>query len=169
MDFLERDLEDIIYDTPSEYLYKRGLNVYGKRIRQLRLGNYGIADLVTIRKRFTPEEDNCFSYHEFFITIYELKKGNINISTYLQAIRYCRAIQRIFEKRKINAHFKFKIVLVGKTLDISSDFVYLTEFNDMVELYTYQYKIDGLYFKSHYGYKLTHEDLPFTNKNNVEK
>ena len=40
MDFLEKDLEDIIYNASNEQLDKRGLRVRGKRFRQLRIGNY---------------------------------------------------------------------------------------------------------------------------------
>lgn len=169
MDFLEMDLEDILFNTPSEYLEERGLQMYGKRLRQLYLGNYGRADLITIRKTFIEADEFCLRHHEFVINIYELKKDAINIYTYLQAIRYCRAIQRIIESRSIEAYFKFKIILIGKIIDINNDFIFLPELNNNVEIYTYQYKIDGLHFTRHKRYKLSNENLPFTNKNKVRK
>ena len=53
MDFLEKDLEDIIWNAQStregrEKLKSRGLNIQGKVFRQPNLGEYGIPDLVSI-------------------------------------------------------------------------------------------------------------------------
>ena len=48
MKFLEKDLEEIIFETSNKELNERGLFVYGKKYRQLRIGNYGVADLVVV-------------------------------------------------------------------------------------------------------------------------
>lgn len=50
MNFLEKNLEDIIYETNNKYLRERGLFINGIKKRQLRIGNYGIADIVTFKK-----------------------------------------------------------------------------------------------------------------------
>ena len=46
MKFLEKDLEQIIFESGRDSLRERGLSISGKLLRQLRIGNYGIADLV---------------------------------------------------------------------------------------------------------------------------
>lgn len=56
MDFLEKDLEDIIWnasqtDIGREELKKRGLEIHGKMYRQVNLGDYGRCDLLTISIR----------------------------------------------------------------------------------------------------------------------
>jgi len=50
MNFLEKNLETILIETPNELLRNRGLKIYGKKRNQVRLGNYGIADLITLKK-----------------------------------------------------------------------------------------------------------------------
>ena len=45
MTFLEKDLEQIIFETPKEKLQEKGLVIKGKLLRQIKIGNYGIADL----------------------------------------------------------------------------------------------------------------------------
>ena len=52
MNFLEKDLEEIIYNTDKEMLTERGLPYHPFETfkRQLKIGNYGIADLVSFKK-----------------------------------------------------------------------------------------------------------------------
>jgi hypothetical protein len=70
MDFLEKDLEDIIFDSPNEELRKRGLNIWGKKKRQLNIGNYGRADIITYDKEMDSSycadliDDKEFYYEE---------------------------------------------------------------------------------------------------------
>ena len=49
MSFLEKDLEDIIFETDNDLLFEHGLFIDGQKKRQVRIGNYGIADLITCR------------------------------------------------------------------------------------------------------------------------
>lgn len=46
-DFLEKTLEDIIFETSNDDLKERGLWICGNKKRQVKIGNYGIADLIT--------------------------------------------------------------------------------------------------------------------------
>lgn len=69
MEFLEKDLEDIIWEAyQSEYgkyeLFNKGLAISGKMYRQVNLGDYGILDLMTVS--INPKD--------VIISIYELKK-----------------------------------------------------------------------------------------------
>ena len=70
MNFLEQDLESIIYKTPNDILRSRGLDIIdGHKKRQVNFKDFGIADLVTINK----SENGTF-----VINVFELKKEEIN-------------------------------------------------------------------------------------------
>lgn len=150
MKFLERDLEEIIYTSDRKALSERGLTVRGKLFRQLRIGNYGVADLVSV------ERDPCC----LFITVYELKKEKIGISAFLQALGYVKGIESYIKRRKPKLLIEFNIVLVGSNLDTSSTYCYLPELvppsyiGQFVTNYTYSYDVDGIRFKEERNYDL---------------
>lgn len=167
MDFLEKDLESIIWESDNEKLLDRGLSgVYGNKLfRQIKIGNYGIADLISVGRSNIFEHENS----HLIITVFELKKDKIGISAFLQAIRYCKGIKQYLEKRGI-FNFKLNITLIGKETDNQGDFIYLTDlfensnsnmlcfgFIDSIKFYNYKYGIDGLFFEEQSGYKLIDE------------
>lgn len=140
MKFREQTLEDIIWvnaqtEEGREILYERGLDINGKIYRQLDLGSYGRLDLLTVE---FSEENKCILF-----TIYELKKDEIRIDALLQAFRYLTALKRHFE----NGAFKVRIRLIGEKIYTSDNFAYL--YNEIygVEIYTFNYTIEGLYFE----------------------
>ena len=133
---------------------KKGLPFTGKVFRQIKVGNYGRFDLATIERPnfITDFKSGC-------ITIYELKQYKIGISAFLQAIQYVKGIQVYLRERDLFNDFTLKIVLVGKNIDNESSFIYLPSFlknNDFkLELYTYDFTIDGFKFTKHENYELT--------------
>lgn len=166
MKFLEKDLEDIIWEASNERLQENGLDISGKKYRQLRIGNYGIADIVSITKPY---------YHEYFkkhqkgiITIYELKKDKISVSSFFQAIGYLKGIKTYLESKGKSHLFNFQICLVGRELDLDSTVCYLPDIfmNDVtdvdldldsvtsVQLFKYSFYIDGLIFDECRDYNL---------------
>jgi hypothetical protein len=168
MEFLEKDLEQIIYETSSDLLESKGLEVCGKRYRQLRIGAYGIADLVTV-------ELTNYLIHQgsklcLIITVYELKKERAGISAFLQAVRYVKGISQYLNKRNlfnITLNVFYKIVIIGKEIEINSDYIFLTDFlyydypnslqvGRLIDLNNYSYRIDinGLQFKHECNYHL---------------
>lgn len=170
MKFLEKDLEEIIFESNREKLADKGLYISGKLLRQLRIGNYGVADLVSFQRPF---------YHTGFnnivkgtITVYELKQDSISVSAFFQAVRYLRGIQRwMHQHSAISDYFDYQIVLIGKTH--APDVVYMPDLFDAcigenellsdlktkVKLYSYHYDIDGIAFTDLYGYRLTDESF----------
>jgi hypothetical protein len=161
MKFLEKDLEQIIFESGRDSLREKGLPVYGKMFRQLRIGKYGIADLVTFtrpmydgpqRKYFVPGQ----------ITIYELKKDQIGIASFLQSLNYVKGIQRYLEKKGKQEKYIINLVIIGKELDKTGSFCYIhnllsikNEYYDLesnlsesgeISFYTYEYTLDGLKF-----------------------
>ena len=159
MDFLEKDLEDIIWEASQEKegldkLKERGFPMTGGRMyRQVNLGNYGILDLVSVR----------ITRISIDITIYELKKNEINISTMLQASRYGTGIREFIENKCYNQKrfVDINYVLIGKEVDTSSDFVFLYNAVGNFHIYLYKYSIDGIKFiYSEKGWRKTDADIP---------
>jgi hypothetical protein len=156
MDFLEKNLEDIIYETESELLSGRGLSLYGKKYRQPRLGNYGTADIVFIRKSYKEDYSDIIPF--IVVNILELKQSKIDHAAFLQAIRYCKGVKAYFEHRGVfnDIEIKFEITLIGREIT-KSEFCYLPDFMENIRIFTYQYDFNGISFKQHDGYKLSAE------------
>lgn len=177
MKFLEKDLEEIIYNTyndePNE-LTNRGLFIQGIMKRQLRIGNYGIADLVTFKRCFDYEYDpyklenkkgvktelfKCCKVPKLIVTVYELKKDRVGISAYLQGIKYLQGINRYLHKRNFTNNVEYNLVLIGKEIDESGSFCFITKFNENIKFYSYDYDFNGINFIDKYGYVLSNENL----------
>lgn len=164
MKFLEVDLEEIIYNTNNDILVDRGLDIYGHKKRQLRIGNYGVADIVTIER---PVKFPNELVRKGKITVYELKKDKISVSAFFQALGYLRGITRYLELREFDLlNFDLEICLIGKKVDADSSICYLgdlfenytiQETTTKISLYEYGYDIDGLSFNTVSGYKLANE------------
>lgn len=167
MNFLEKDLEEIIYLSDRAKLSDRGLHDYGKFYRQLKIGNYGISDIISVEK---PHYHPCFKEKiKGSITIYELKKDKVSVSSFFQAVGYLKGIRTYLEKRRKEHLFNYRIVLIGKDVDLDSSIVYLpslfdsdlceTPLGDMpktsIDIYKYKYSIDGLEFNSCFDYNLS--------------
>jgi hypothetical protein len=166
MKFLECDLEEIIMSVNDVKLSERGLHIGSKKKNQVRIGNYGVADIVSFH---TPNW--FFSRGEMVliekpkIQVIELKKDAVSLSSFIQAVGYLKGIQRYMDKvRNIDIlDYNWEIVLIGKTVDFSSNLVYLPDLFDLeqnsigVSIYTYEYEFDGLTFKPHHGYSLIKE------------
>lgn len=159
MNFLEKDLEQIIYESSRQELDLAGLRIKGKMFRQLKIGNYGIADIVTFYKHSGTLN----------VTVYELKKDKAGISAFLQGLRYCKGIDSyIRDFRNKDIDIIYEIVIIGREIDIASDYIYLTDFLNGnicycydfgVSNYSYSYNIDGLKFHLEEGYKLINENF----------
>lgn len=157
MNFLEKDLERIIYETPNDILLQRGLYVNGKKLRQVKISTYGVADLISYNI------DRCGK--EISIQIFELKQNEINTETFLQAIRYKRGIQRYLQKTKRFDDFyvNYQIILLGKTVEERTSFCYIFDTVDDLIGITYRYEFDGIYFSEESGYFSRSEDFSNTN------
>lgn len=153
MNFLEKDLEEIIYHADKKLLADRGLTITGKLKRQLKIGNYGICDLVEISKDEKIE-----------INIIELKQNEINVNSFMQAIGYLRGAidflerKRNYNLRSIRKNYCFAITLIGRKINFNDNFCYLTKCLNSdtftLRVYTYDYDIDGIIFNEHDNYSL---------------
>jgi len=146
MDILEKEIEDLIWDSltdeGSNELYLRGFPKSDYYLRQFDLGSYGIADLIGV---------TISASHFISINIYELKRGEVNIKTLLQAARYEKGI-RSFIIQNFNIlpeKISFHLYLIGKRIDTSSDFCYLIDVFDNLTILTISLDIvNGLKFRN---------------------
>tara|TARA_R110000782_G_scaffold264184_1_gene357245 strand:+ start:209 stop:712 length:504 start_codon:yes stop_codon:yes gene_type:complete len=152
MTFLEKNLEDIIWESDNIILQQRNLPIEGRKLRQLRIGNYGVSDIITYTRKY-KETHRLEPYLE--ITIYELKKEKIGISAFLQSLKYAKGIQSYLEKHKPYIDFVLNIVICGKKVDLSGEFIYIPSLINSFENFgsineikflTYDYLIDGINF-----------------------
>jgi hypothetical protein len=162
MNFLENDLEDIIYNTSQVKLQERGLDVINegsKLYRQLNIGNYGRADLVEFTRSFIKPE-NSRGWHELIINVYELKKEKIGMGSFLQALNYIKGIDMYLKYRNKYNQVEFIITLIGREIE-NGAFIYLPDYisnlngSSFIHLYTYDYEFDGIKFTEHDDYSLT--------------
>jgi DNA-directed RNA polymerase subunit N (RpoN/RPB10) len=149
MNFLEKDLERILEEqlnNDPEVLYDLGLehidyDLKTKVFRQLRIGNYGIADLVTVQRYM----DNII------INVYELKKGVINEDALFQCSAYAKGIKSYLDKRGVKKYTVRK-VLIGSSVETSGRFPFIFDeiqrenFTD-TSIYSFDFKIDGIRFE----------------------
>lgn len=156
MKFLEKSLEDIIFESDNKSLESRGLDISGKKYRQVKIGNYGVADLITFERPsyMIKKEDGGGWHYETTINIYELKQHKVNMHTVLQAIRYSVGLCEYLKMRGF-VNYELYHTVIGREVDTQSDFIYLPDFMPNLRVLTYDYKLDGIYFKEHSGYKLT--------------
>ncbi len=140
---LEKDVE-MIHDLVTG-------TIWHKEFQQLKIGNYGITDLVRI------DYDQKIEHIKIQIT--ELKKGSLNKDALFQICRYKKGFERLIEQMDSDTYsFEFHGVLVGSSLEISTDFIYAAEQIDWLDLYTFDLSMeDGVTFKHEQGYKLRDE------------
>lgn len=138
MNFLEKNLEDIIYETNNSILQQRGLPIEGRKVKQVKMKGYGIADIITFKR---IDGNHCE------ITIYELKKEFVSSDTFIQAIRYALGITHYLNERKSTLKPKYKIVLIGKRI-YHEKMDIINNFFEMVNVYQYDYSYDGIVFNA---------------------
>jgi hypothetical protein len=176
MEFLEKNLEDIIFETANNELNNRGLYIFGKKFRQLKIGNYGVCDIMTCDINREPDgccnnDGNCneckgkvcIKVKGIDIKVLELKQSKIGVSAFLQGIRYCKGVLDYLEKRKFDLDkIRLNLILIGRDIDKSSDFIYISDvinqygsgYSFDLEYYLYKYEFDGIKFEQISGYSL---------------
>jgi hypothetical protein len=162
MKFSERNLEDIIFDTPSPFLQERGLDIQGAKLRQVRLGIYGIADLITIKKVYLDsiQEDRTVKrVPVLIIDIFELKQGKISFETYTQILKYGRGVKSYLNKYHPNLEYGIRYVMIGDSVDKDTSFYFLPSLYKNIKFYKYNYDYDGIRFLSEGRHIPTHDGL----------
>lgn len=146
MEFLEKDLEDLIWgaiqNDMREELIKRGLHIstQAKFIRQYNFGSYGICDLIS----FSIERYRDKQYY-IYIDIFELKKDFISYQTLDQSLGYARACQLICKELTNASKNKKRFIpeitlnLIGKELEMKNNFSFVPSIFNCIKLYKYNF------------------------------
>lgn len=145
MDFLEKDLEDILIGSDQENIQVRGLKFFEYHFiqRQFILGNYGKVDIMTLY--FIPNRP-------FIITIYELKNKIINSAAWWQLVRYIRGVKHFLEELGLNeSRCGVQGVLIGRSVELNGEIGYIPFLESNISIYTYEYKLNGLFFQRYIG------------------
>lgn len=149
MRFLEKDLETIIYEN-YDACWEYGLDIsqiehypgHCGRYRQLRLGPYGVADLVNINIEHRERE--------VVIQVIECKREVINLDTYKQAKRYVTALMNLLREKMGLAEEDWQIsvetVLIGRRVEQNDGFIFVYNDDPRCKAFTYDYSVDGLAF-----------------------
>lgn len=161
MNVLEKEIEDLIWHGITHdrvLLHEKGLYIHGYShyLRQFDIGNYGRVDLAGFH--VGPK---VHGLRRVAIHIIEIKKDIIDVDTFLQSLRYFRGISQLVRENFNDAWVDTRITLLGKTVDKSSGFIYISDLNPNIELTTYTLDFKkGILFNSHKGYSLVDEKLP---------
>lgn len=170
MNVLEHEIEEIIeqYSLTKDgcdKISERGLPVNSSLLRQVRIGGYGIIDLMSVRATFKSE--NIL----IELSVYELKKDKVDIGSVLQLCRYMSGIEHLLNDHKSYLESKHGMkmclyptygYLIGKKIDTRDDIVYLYDHLDE-DISIYEYSIDldkGILFKEvNRGWTLTEPEF----------
>jgi len=150
--FSEFDLEEAIWDdyksNNGSSLFKRGLAIQPVMKRQLKIGEYGTADLVGFDADCDSREWNTL-----VATVYELKKGTIDLDAIIQGFRYTKGMSLLF---RIPIEM-VRLVIIGSRISIKGNSVYLLDRLINMDVYTVTLDIDGIIFKKEdIDYRLMH-------------
>jgi hypothetical protein len=141
----EKELEDFLME-PGNLQHLELYTDLAYTTRQLNLGPYGIADIVQIQ----PVVRKTAGY-DFLITVVELKKDEVNVSTLTQACRYVAALKqfiRTLSKAK-PVYIESMVVLVGRTIN-TNDWTHLGHHLNNVRVWTYNLDLEtGISFDPH--------------------
>lgn len=147
MNFLEKDLEDIIYscvidEDGARLISERGLgdivNQQRRQVwkRQLEIDGCGIADIVVFQR-------NPYYQDHIHFTVIELKQGVVNKRAVYQCHKYIEGISEYLASRSIK-HTSFGYV-IGRSVNIDLDKNEVGEIG-YIQPYVYSYALDGLCF-----------------------
>lgn len=154
VDFLEKTLEEIVFENKDTVKDRGFMSFYQHTFRQYYLPSGKKIDI------FSYEiVDNIL-----YFRIVELKKECLNYAAFKQIMVY------FFEVLEHTlGHFskvEGKLTLVGKILD--TDAFLLSENGGLLEFYLYKYTYDGIYFKKVFPHSPDEPPMPETLKPNIQ-
>lgn len=148
-DFLERTLEDIIYNN-RKTIHARGLSqLKSNAFRQVILPSGKKIDILG------------FEINEgvLYCDIYELKREVINADAICQAFNYYTELK--FITKNFFSNIVAKIIMVGRKYEPVS---IIDALPIPINVFTYEYYMDGIQFKEiedRYSYSVPHESFSF--------
>lgn len=147
MELLEREIEQLIIETPNEKLRERGLPVWGKKKKQVHLGSWGRADLIC-----------CGDINgEMHVGVFELKKGMITVDAVVQLAQYTTVVREYMSLRFKDRTVYVVPYVIGR--DFDHDAGMLFSGIERLGLIKYSCDCEGLHFT--WVKKIEWMDLPF--------
>lgn len=146
VDFLEKDIEDFIWNEISDGdLFERGLHLNdGVFYRQFELPGAGVMDIVGVSVRKFVDRDG-FVHKDICIDVIEIKRGKISCSDVGQLVRYMKYIREndleITEQYRL---FDYSItingILVGASIE--RDALLLMQLSRSFAVVTFEFTLD---------------------------
>jgi hypothetical protein len=88
----------------------------------------------------------------------------------MQAMDYVKGISWYLKRRGFSKEVVYKIKLIGKEIDTTNSFCYLPDFMSLLEIFTYSYKFDGIFFNYNSDFKLINDGFgDVVNKKEIGK
>lgn len=148
MPLSDKELETFLWEHPADCA-RRGLHVdygfyrFGRRYRRLSLGPYGVAPLVNVR--YWPPE------RAYYMQVMVFTRAALTVTLYQQAKRYQTALRAVLRQALRAAGIVATVVpscvLIGQRVQVKGDFVYLLNFDDSCQAFTYAYDMGGIRFE----------------------
>jgi len=138
MELLERELQQLIMETPNEKLWERGLQLTGEKRSEVNLGNYGRADIICADIK---REKGAATFN---IYVLELKKGMITVDAVVQVSRYFTKIENYLSQRFPNSEIKVFPILIGSDFTNDVGFIHGHSFMSLI---LYSFDSNGLHFR----------------------
>jgi hypothetical protein len=132
-DFLEKNLEDLIFENKASVVGRGFPALHPTLCRQFRLPSGKCIDLLS----FSVEENVLYA------SVFELKREKLTIQSLLQLLGY--GSEFLFSASPHFLRVEMDMVLVGNDYDQQLGLM-LTQMLP-VEVYLYKYTYDGLFFK----------------------
>lgn len=139
----EKDLEDLIFEdyksNLAECLQDRGWPIYLEypRIhRQVKLGGYGIADLIVMGS----------FYDEIQVHVIELKVTPLCLDHLSQLARYIKAIKEIISKSNLIGKVSVHGILIVESIPINDNVFIPNILQENISIYSAKYGLYGIEF-----------------------
>lgn len=125
----EADLEKFLMKSKDLFLSNLGPYQYKN---QVRIGNYGIADIVG----YFDSEDEMGAASRSYVVI-ELKNRELRYEDFFQACRYAKGLERSHSNNDKIMCSEIRIILFG-TNETDADILYLPDLFENIGVYGYE-------------------------------
>lgn len=167
MNILEKEIEDIVFETSNETLSSIGLDLLPNKMRQVNLGSYGISDIICwgiVWKKYPYNRD-------IHIQIVELKKDLVDVNTMMQSARYEKGIKLFINQfNLVDTEIHIEHILIGKKVQTNGDFMYLLDSNDKYSVFTYSIDVEkGIVFTQRNNFCIKNASLSNMTRKSILK
>lgn len=143
---LEKDIEELIFDTDSDTLLKRGLPLYENVERQKKFIG-GKIDLLAHQVRYAAVSNTENIKSIVDIQLVEIKRDAINFQALDQILGYKEHLLKQLIPKLRYDHYTLELVLIGLRLDNTNFKLLLPHLTSDISIYLFEFKNNILTFK----------------------